>query len=138
MDSSQRRLIVDLISATSRLTRIAAVASGNTTPASQWRILGVLESEGPLRIGEIAAALRISQPAITQYAPTLEEQRLVSRAADPHDARATVLTITREGRQALADWRAELAGAVAPLLSDLSDDDWAAISRTLEILGASA
>jgi DNA-binding MarR family transcriptional regulator len=138
MDSSQRRLIVDLISATSRLTRIAAVASGNTTPASQWRILGVLESEGPLRIGEIAAALRISQPAITQYAPTLEEQRLVSRAADPHDARATVLTITREGRQALADWRAELAGAVAPLLSDLSDDDWAAISRTVEILGASA
>ncbi|MCR6711482.1 MAG: MarR family transcriptional regulator [Demequina sp.] len=138
MDSSQRRLIVDLISATSRLTRIAAVASGNTTPASQWRILGVLESDGPARIGEIAAALRISQPAITQYAPTLEEQRLVSRAADPHDARATVLTITREGRQALADWRAELAGAVAPLLSDLSDDDWAAISRTVEILGASA
>ena len=32
----------------------------------------------------------------------------------------------------------ELAGAVAPLLSDLSDDDWAAISRTVEILGASA
>ena len=138
MDKSQRRLIVDLISATSRLTRLAAVASGNTTPASQWRILGVLESDGPLRIGEIATALRISQPAITQYAPTLEEQHLVTRAADPHDARATVLTITDEGSQALADWRAELAGAVAPLLSDLSDDDWAAIARTVEILGASA
>ena len=44
----------------------------------------------------------------------------------------------RVGNTHLADWRAELAGAVAPLLSDLSDDDWAAISRTLEILGASA
>ena len=60
------------------------------------------------------------------------------RVHDPHDARATVLTITDEGSQALADWRAELAGAVAPLLSDLSDDDWAAIARTVEILGASA
>jgi len=136
MDKSQRRLLVDLISATTRLTRLAAVASGNATPASQWRILGVLEQEGPQRIGAIATSLRISQPAITQFAPSLEEQRLVARSADPEDARATILAITDEGRQALSDWKAELGGAMAPLFAELSDDDWAALARTVEILGA--
>jgi len=134
MDKTQRRLLVDLISATNRLTRLAAVASGNTTPASQWRVLGVLEQDGPQRIGEIAASLRISQPAITQFAPTLEEQRLVTRAQDPHDARATILTITDEGRQALADWKAELGGALAPLFAELTEADWAAVTRTVKIL----
>jgi len=138
MNGSQRRLVVDLISATNRLTRIAAVKSGNTAPASQWRILGVLESDGPQRVGALATALRITQPAITQFVPQLEAQGLVARGHDPHDARATVVTITDEGRVALNDWRAELGGAVAPLLGDLSDDDWAALERAAAILGSAA
>lgn len=136
MDKSQRRLLVDLISATNRLTRVAAAASGNTTPASQWRILSVLQADGPQRVGAIAAALRISQPAITQFVPQLEQQRLVTKAHDPNDARATILTITDEGALALADWKAELGGAIAPLLGDLSDDDWSALERAAAILGA--
>jgi DNA-binding MarR family transcriptional regulator len=138
MDNSQRRLLVDLISATNRLTRVAAQASGNSTPASQWRILSVLETDGPQRVGELASAVRISQPAITQFIPTLEDQRLVTRTHDPRDARATVLEITAEGKGALADWRAELGGALAPLLGDLTAEDWAAIERTAKILGAAA
>ena len=95
----------------------------------------MLEADGPQRVGELAAALRISQPAITQFVPTLEEQRLVTRAADPSDARATVLAITDQGREALADWKAELGGALAPLFANLGDDDWAAITRTAQIFG---
>ena len=136
MNKSQRRLIVDLISATGRLTRVAARASGNTTPASQWRILGVLDTDGPQRIGELAAALRISQPAITQFVPTLEEQGLAARTSDPNDARATVLTITNEGREALEDWKAELGGAIAPFFAHLTHDDWTALERVVDILGA--
>jgi len=136
MDKSQRRLLVDLITATSRLTRVAATASGNATPASQWRILSVLESDGPQRIGALAASLRISQPAITQFVPQLEEQGLATRASDPQDARVTLLTITDQGRQALNDWKSELGGAIAPMFSDLSDADWNALARTVEILGA--
>lgn len=134
MDSSQRRLLVDIVSVSNRLTRIAAQASGNATPASQWRILSVLEGEGAQRVGELAAALRISQPAITQYVPLLEEQRLVRRETDPHDARAIVLTITPEGSQALADWKSELGGALSPLFVDLDSDDWATLERALAIL----
>src|SRR5262245_13421455 len=102
MDTSHGRLLVDLIAEASRLTRLAAAASGNTTPAAQWRVLAVLSSEVPQRVGEIAAALRISQPAITQFVPQLEEQGLVAKGADPADARATLLTLTDTGASALA------------------------------------
>ena len=138
MNSSQRRLIIDLIVATNRLTRIAAVESGNTAPASQWRILSVLDSDGPQRVGTLATALRITQPAITQFVPQLEAQHLLTRGHDPHDARATLLTITDEGRIALNDWKSELGGAIAPLLGDLTDEDWAALERTATIIGGAA
>lgn len=138
MDSSQRRLLVDLISSINRLTRIAAAASGNAAPSSQWRVLAVLEADGPQRIGEIATALRISQPAITQYVPVLEEDGLLTRASDPTDARATVLTITDQGRVALGDWRLELGSALAPMFADLGEEDWAALERTAQLLAAAS
>jgi DNA-binding MarR family transcriptional regulator len=129
---------MELISSTNRLTRIAAKASGNTTPASQWRILSVLEADGPQRIGEVAAELRISQPAITQFVPALEAQGLLTRTSDPEDARATVLAITAGGSEALADWKVELGGAIAPLFSGLSQDDWRALERTAQLLAAAS
>lgn len=134
MDTPRRRLIVDIVTATSRITRIAAQASGNPTPVTVWRILSLLEAEGAQRIGEIASALRVTQPGITKLAATLEEQSLVTRSDDPDDARATVLAITHEGSQALGDWKVELGEALSPMFARLSDEDWNHLERAARIL----
>lgn len=134
MNTHRRRLIVDIVTATHRITRIAAQASGNPTPVTVWRILYLLEAEGAQRIGAIASALRVTQPGITKLATTLEEQSLVTRSDDPDDARATVLAITDEGSQALGDWKVELGEALSPMFARLSDEDWNHLERAAQIL----
>ncbi|WP_062461005.1 MarR family winged helix-turn-helix transcriptional regulator [Demequina soli] len=134
MENQRRATLAALLVSSNRLTREAARATGDATPASSRQILSLLTAEGPLRIGAIAAALRLSQPGVTQAAATLEGHGLVSRGPDPADARATVLTLTEAGRAAAVEWRDRLATALEPALAHLTDDDWATLARAAAIL----
>ncbi|WP_062520104.1 MarR family winged helix-turn-helix transcriptional regulator [Demequina silvatica] len=131
---SRRRIIVELVSQTQRLTRLAAQATGNSTPASAWRLLAILDREGPQRVGALASAVRVSQPALTQLSQQLCEQGLVTKGSDPDDARASVLTLTDEGRVAIEDWRAELGGALSPYFASLDGEAWEHLAATVDIL----
>ncbi|MDR6865851.1 DNA-binding MarR family transcriptional regulator [Microbacterium resistens] len=116
------------------LTRIAAHTTGNETPAAQWRALSLLASDGPLRIGELARASRTTQPGMTRLIGQLEQEGLVRRSSDPEDSRATVVSVTDDGRAAILAWRHELQQALEPRFADLSPDDWAILARAAEIL----
>jgi len=116
------------------LTRIAAQVTGNEAPAAQWRALSLLDSEGPLRVGELARASRTTQPGMTRLIGQLDQEGLVQRSADPEDSRATVVTITADGRAAIAAWRQEIQHALEPRFADLDPDDWATLARAAEIL----
>ncbi len=53
----------------------------------------------------------------------------------PEDSRATVVTITDAGRNALHAWRDEIQRILAPpRFSDLDDTDWHHLARAAEIL----
>jgi len=126
--------VAAIIASSYALGRIAAQTTGNQTPVVQWRALGVLEKEGPRRLGELALAARTTQPGMTKLAAQLAEQGLVERGEDPSDSRATVVSITPAGGAALAAWRAELRDVIAPLFAGLDDDDRAALARTAALL----
>ena len=96
--------------------------------------LGTLQRSGPARITELAGAEGVSQPSMTALIARLSGQGLVSRAADPSDGRAVVLTLTDAGAQLLAHRRVERAARLAGPLSDLDDADVAAISAALPAL----
>lgn len=89
-----------------------------------------------LRIGEIAAHEVISQPRATKIVADLESQGLVARAADPDDGRASVITITDAGREAIDRRLAQLATLLEPRFESLSAADWSALARTVELLEA--
>lgn len=116
------------------LTRIAAVETGNDAPAAQWRTLSILRNEGPLRLGELATVSRVTQPGMTRLVAQLVEAGLVHRSPDPTDSRASVLSVTDAGVQALDAWLVQLSGALEPRFTDLDDADWAALSRVADIL----
>ncbi|WP_029144438.1 MarR family winged helix-turn-helix transcriptional regulator [Microbacterium luticocti] len=126
--------LAEIVTAAHTLTRLAALETHNDAPAAQWRALSVLVSDGPLRVGELAAASRTTQPGMTRLVGQLVAAGLVSRQSDPGDSRATVVSVTEAGRVALAGWRQELRDALMPLFADLDDDDWAALSRVAHIL----
>jgi DNA-binding MarR family transcriptional regulator len=132
--ANPKTLLEDLIVAASRLTRMAAQSTGSTTPASVWRTLSILTTDGPMRVGDLARASRVSQPSMTKVQQHLVEQELVYRIADVDDSRAWLIAITPKGMQALDGWKAQLAQAMSPMFSDLTTDEIQILERAVGIL----
>ncbi|MDQ4212487.1 MarR family winged helix-turn-helix transcriptional regulator [Microbacterium sp. ASV81] len=116
------------------LTRIAAQEAGNDAPAAQWRALSLLDTTGDQRVGELAKASRTTQPGMTRLIGQLEHEGLVRRDPDPDDSRATVVTITEAGRNALHSWRQELQRILEPRFSDLDETEWQVLALAAEIM----
>jgi len=131
-----RQTIGDLVVAAHRLARLAAQVTGSTESPATWRTLSVLQSSGPMRLGELATQSRVSQPTMTKLVRNLVEAEWVKRIADTADARAWQIAITGKGTDALQTWRDELSAALAPMFADLSDDELAAMRTTVEIIGS--
>ena len=123
-----------LIVEANRLTRVAAQATGSTTPAAVWRTLSILASDGSYRIGDLARASRVSQPTMTKLIQNLAEDELVCRIADEADSRAWLIAITDTGTTALDNWRTELGKALQPMFSDLSAEEIEILERAVTIL----
>jgi DNA-binding MarR family transcriptional regulator len=96
--------------------------------------LARLQRSGPARLTELASAEGVSQPSMTALIARLADQGLVRRAADPHDGRAVVLTLTPAGGEVLAQRRAERTRQITGPLAGLSDDDVRRIADALPAL----
>lgn len=99
-----------------------------------YGVLNQLVLNGPMAVGEIAAALRITHVSVSQSSRSLEGAGLVRSTTDVADARRRRLVLTAKGRALAADlaplWQAfheaaaELnadAGNVVRLLDRLDD-----------------
>jgi DNA-binding MarR family transcriptional regulator len=84
--------------------RLAAGGFPDVRP-SYGSVLVPLFDGGPLRIGEVAAAARLSKQSMTGLVRQCEEAGLVARERDPADGRAYRISLTDRGRalQAVAE-----------------------------------
>lgn len=57
--------------------------------------------DGPRRLGELASTAGVTAPAITLSVAALERHGWVRRSPDPSDRRATLVSLTDAGREAL-------------------------------------
>lgn len=57
----------------------------------------LLQARGPCAVGEAAARLGVSHPAVLQAASAMEARGLVSKTRDPADARSSLLALTPKG-----------------------------------------
>lgn len=92
----------------------ADVACCGVTVA-QAATLEALRARGSLRLSELGRRLGITPSTLTRNLARLEEARLVSREADPEDARSARVTLTAAGRRAaerLERQREAFAGGV--------------------------
>ncbi len=135
-DVNHSDILESLLVSSNRLVRIAAQTTGSRTPSAVWRTLGILDLDGPMRIGELATASRVTQPGMTRVLATMVEEELVSRIADVEDSRAWLIRITPKGRAALESWRHEIAVALGPWFADLDTGEWAILERAVELMAA--
>jgi DNA-binding MarR family transcriptional regulator len=123
-----------LIVAAHALTRMAALETASEAPSAQWRTLTILRDNGELRLGELARLSRVTQPGMTRLVGQMADQGLVERRADDSDSRATVVTATPRGLEALQGWLQTLTDALAPHFADLDDAEWSALRTTAAVL----
>jgi len=101
---------------------------------TQLAALATVESAGPLRLGDLAAAERIAPSTLTRMVTALEELGYVQRCAVPGDARASTLIITASGHAALERIRQETTAVLADSLLTLPPDQLAALAAALPAL----
>jgi DNA-binding MarR family transcriptional regulator len=72
-------------------------------PATSYSLLRALHEAGPQRSSALADTFAIDKGAVSRQVALLERLGLVTRAADPVDGRAQLLTITVEAEERLAE-----------------------------------
>src|ERR1041384_1820986 len=92
----------DLLSVVARLNRLATQRTQLPLPWAQARLLSTIEDRGEARISDLAELDHCSQPTMTTQVRRLEDAGLVTRTADPGDARAVLIRITEAGVDVLA------------------------------------
>lgn len=132
--SSRAALGQHLLRSTARLTRWASRHASFDVPSAQARLLALLDELGPSRVSVLAEADHSSQPSMTTALQRLEAQGWVRRVADPHDARASLVSLTAGGRAALEQVREARLAVLTPLLADLDEDDLARLQGAVEVI----
>ena len=124
----------DLLRAAARLSRWASRHASFEIPYAQARLLALLDELGPARVSGLADADHSSQPTITTAVQRLESQGWARREPDPSDARASLVSLTDEGRQALTQVRSARAAVLAPALASLDRSDRARLDDAITLI----
>jgi DNA-binding MarR family transcriptional regulator len=132
--STDTELGSGLLGVVARLNRLASQRTKPPLPWAQARLLSTIEGEGEARISDLAALDHCSQPTMTTQVRRLEDAGLVTRTADPIDARAVLIRITPEGIRTLTRVRTDRAAVIDPLLAQLDDDDREVLTAAVEVL----
>ncbi len=134
MDDDLHALGEDLISTAARMVRWVPKENGFSISLAAARLLARLHDNGPTRISELAVAERCSQPTITNHVKRLEAAQLVDRAADPRDARAWMIKLTKKGNQQLVLMRNSIGNSLEPYLATMSKRDLKALREGVDAM----
>jgi DNA-binding MarR family transcriptional regulator len=124
----------DLLRSAARLSRWASRHASFDVPFAQARLLALLDELGPSRISVLAAADHSSQPTTTTQLQRLEAAGWVRRGADPDDARASLVSLSDEGRAALESVRRARVAVLAPALDQLDDPALDRVRVAIEVM----
>lgn len=87
-----------------------------------------------VRVSHLAAHLGIAPRSATEVADALERAGLLSRAPDPTDRRAVLLTLTERGRHTVGQVRDRRRAAADAAVATLAPADRAELRRLLQTL----
>src|SRR5690606_2411143 len=90
--------------------------------------------EGPLTLGELAAAEQVAPPTITKVANKLVERGLVSRQVDPADRRVVRREATDAGRKQLEAYRKRRQSWLAARPGHCTPEELATLDEAMRII----
>lgn len=105
----------------------------NATP-SQLTALATLYRDGPMTLGELAAAEHVKPPSMTRIVAALEERGLVRRETAPDDARVVLVSATQTGLRAHEEYRKRRDAWLALELAKLTSAERELLRKASDIL----
>lgn len=106
---------------------------GEMTP-SLMSALATVAREGPITLGDLAAAEKVSPPMATKLANRLEELGLARRVASLQDGRVCHLELTADGRRLLDRSHTRRNAWLAKRLAALPAGDREAVAAAVPVL----
>lgn len=95
-------------------------AAGFDLTSVQFASLDAISQQPGIDQASLAAAISFDRATIGGVVDRLEQKGLVQREVSPHDRRARLLRLTREGKQLLAAVRPVIESLQADILAPLS------------------
>ncbi|WP_280265462.1 MarR family winged helix-turn-helix transcriptional regulator [Nocardia wallacei] len=122
----------DLYMALGRIIRLLRRSGdlGSLSPGSA-AALATLVRTGPMRLGDLAAAERVTAPTMSRIVSALEKVGYIVRTADPVDGRAQSLSATEPARALVNGLTSARIQRFADALDDLESDERAALSSAM-------
>ncbi len=117
-----------------RLARRLRQQTQDPVTPSQISALYVLERNGPMTLGALAASERVQPPTMTRIVAALEEEGLVVREVDAADRRVSRVSATPAARRLLERSRSRKTAYLAARMRGLTDEERATIDRALPLL----
>src|SRR4051794_12571534 len=99
---------------------------------AQADALEVLVTDGPCKMSELAAALRVDASAATRTVHRLVEGGLVERSGAKTDGRAVVVSLTSEGRRVCSELSTRGVQAILDVLNDFDPSEHEQLAELLE------
>ncbi|MER8185978.1 MarR family transcriptional regulator [Kitasatospora sp. NPDC094015] len=102
---------------------------GEAVDEVTYPVLSGLARTGPCSAADLAEEIGLDRSGVTRRATRLETAGLLRREPDPSDRRATLLTLTEAGQQAIGTTRRRLAAHIEGTLAGWPADEAQAFAR---------
>ena len=115
-----------------RLRQLDVAADGVTL--SQMSAIYVLMAQGPMTVGDLAAAEKVQPPTMTRLVSRMEEDGYVRRSPHPTDGRVVIVEATGAGAELVAASRARRTAELSRRLATLSAGERRSLGSLLALL----
>jgi DNA-binding MarR family transcriptional regulator len=134
-------LVDSVLSASRALVAVAARSLAQVSDdvtLAQYRALVEVASRGPLRLADLAQALRVDRSTATRMCDRLVRRGLVSRRRLTEDRRTVRISLTTAGRELVAEVTRQRRAELAQILARMPQADQAMVAGALRAFAQAA
>jgi DNA-binding MarR family transcriptional regulator len=116
-----------------RLARVLRQKDEGRLPPAAASMHATIVRDGPISLGDLAAAEGVSPSTVTKIVNKLETQGLIDRIIDPADRRVHLVRLSARGRRHIEVYRSKRNAWLAEQIAQLDDSERAGLELTLAV-----
>ncbi|WP_062208518.1 MarR family winged helix-turn-helix transcriptional regulator [Demequina oxidasica] len=139
-DAASAAITATVTSSRALLGIVAQSMSGALEELSlvQFRLLVVLDSSGPQRMGDLATALGVHASTLSRTVDRLESGEWITREVSPESRREVIVAVSNKGHGMVAEVTRTRRRAIAAVLQGLDPADREAVRLGMTLFAEAA